>query len=1192
MSFFKNLFNTGAKQQPVASGVNFQSSTYGRVIPLVYGTTRVAGNLISYGNFQSFTSSQSSGKGGGGGGKGGGGTTTYSASFAFAMCEGPIQGVGIVWHDKNVSTVASSGLSLFVGSYPQTALGTIFKWSFFDAFGNQKSGATTGLNYNGIAYVSATNYGLGQSPSLPNFNYEVEGILSNSVSGQQDADPSQVVVDLLTNAHYGAGFPAGLIGDLSAFKNYCIATGMLVSPQYTSQSPVSQMIDELCTMLNSVAVWSNGTLRIVPYGDQAITQGQQTLATETFTIQHDVNGNYTYKVAQAGTFVADQGVSYSGGAALTKATSRFFLSAGHYYVDSTGTYYFSSADAAQQVQIKYLWAATASYQPPTPIYDLADDDFIAVPQGSTGSSSTTNSDPILLVRKRQSDKINSVQLEYLDRSNQYQPSIVYAEDQGSIDIYGKRTNGSAQAHLFTNAAAASMSANLQLRRNVYVCNTYQFDLDQRYCLLEPMDIVTITDANLGLNRQWVRITEIGENDDGTLSVSAEEVLYGTNSAPAYSFSTGQGFATNYNEVAPNVSAPIIFEPTDELGGGLEVWGAINGVGNWGGAFIWVSYDGSNYSLIEQVTGGARMGVTTSDLPVVPVAANGLTIDTTHTLGINLSASEGSLLSGTQIDAQAMNTACYIGPQYGGGEIIGYETATLTSTYNYNLTYLVRGGYGTEAEIVDHPAGSYFARLDSGIFKIPFDKSRIGSIIYIKFQSFNQYGGGVQTLSDVPPYSYTITGSALASPLPDVTNLYSNYESGYQKIYWDEIEDFRSGILYEIRMGSAWDSAIPIRTQAHPPFIAQGNGTFWVKAVCQPAAGLVVYSENASDLVIAGNQLSLNLLKSYDEQATGWTGTFTNGIGVDTGLNALRTGSTGNILSASPFLESLTTNAATASGNVLHFASVPAGITVGLAVNDQTHSSVIPAGTTVQATTSTTVTLTNNVTGGGVLNGDTIVFSIPDVIGYGGSLITNTPVYYTIPSGHIINAGSVINAAVNATIAISGIPASDNVLSDPNVLADVDFLQSSSTQFVSGWVEINVSQDGVTWGGWQKFVPGVYPGMAWNLRVALETADPTVIAYCTTFNFQVQLPPRIDHYQGKSIAAGGTTITFQKDGTSTAAAFNGGPGAASTPYVSVSWQATTGDTYTITGLSLSQMTIQFFNGGVGVARTANIDVEGY
>jgi hypothetical protein len=463
-----------------------------------------------------------------------------------------------------------------------------------------------------------------------------------------------------------------------------------------------------------------------------------------------------------------------------------------------------------------------------------------------------------------------------------------------------------------------------------------------------------------------------------------------------------------------------------------------------------------------------------------------------------------------------------------------------------------------------------------------------------------------------------------------TKGYTNYEAGFQKIYWDEITDFRNGILYEVRQGASWDHAQFIRSQAHPPFIAQGNGTFLIKARCQPVAGLVVYSENASAIEISGNQLSLNLLAGFDEKATGWTGTFQNGIGVD--AENLRLGGAGNILGVNPLLQSVVTDAATASGNVLSFGYLPSDVAVGMAVADITAVGVIPALATVTAIdfnaiddgsvtgtvaadvdygavapsatadidyglitgATATVTISAPVTAGGVLFGDTIVFSIPDVLDFGG-VITDTPVYYTIAAAHIVNAGSVVQASVNASTQIQGQPVGQNVLVDADVLTDPDILGSASTQYVDGWIEIALSQDGATFGAWQKFVPGVYPAMAWNFRLALQSSDPNIIAEAQAFSFTVQLPSRIDHYQNQSVPSGGLPIVFRRDPPSpaTPAAFNGGPGSADLPYVSVSWPPTAGDQYAISGLSLSRLTIRFTNGGSFVERdNVNITVEGF
>src|SRR5260370_34678863 len=95
--------------------------------------------------------------------------------------------------------------------------------------------------------------------------------------------------------------------------------------------------------------------------------------------------------------------------------------------------------------------------------------------------------------------------------------------------------------------------------------------------------------------------------------------------------------------------------------------------------------------------GGREGVLTAPLP------NHADPDTADTLSVDLTESHGQLLSGTPADADAFVTLCYC-----DGELVAYQTATLTAAYRYNLTYLRRGVYGTP--IGAHSAGAEFARF--------------------------------------------------------------------------------------------------------------------------------------------------------------------------------------------------------------------------------------------------------------------------------------------------------------------------------------------------------------------------------------------------------------------------------------------------------------------------------------------------
>ena len=76
------------------------SATEGAVMPRLYGRMRMGGNIIWASDFREETKTTTQG-----GGKGGGGgkvkTTEYLyyASFAVALCEGPITGIGRIWAD-------------------------------------------------------------------------------------------------------------------------------------------------------------------------------------------------------------------------------------------------------------------------------------------------------------------------------------------------------------------------------------------------------------------------------------------------------------------------------------------------------------------------------------------------------------------------------------------------------------------------------------------------------------------------------------------------------------------------------------------------------------------------------------------------------------------------------------------------------------------------------------------------------------------------------------------------------------------------------------------------------------------------------------------------------------------------------------------------------------------------------------
>ncbi|MDC4268844.1 phage tail protein [Acinetobacter baumannii] len=361
----------------------------------------------------------------------------------------------------------------------------------------------------------------------------------------------------------------------------------------------------------------------------------------------------------------------------------------------------------------------------TPVYHLTDDDFIG------------DDEPVRVRRSRDTDAYNHVQIEYINRYNQYNTETTEAKDQANIEMFGLRTEDPVECHYFCEPKIARHAAQLRLQRLLYVRNEYEFDLEWKYCRLEPMDILTLTESGLGLDKFPVRITRIEEDESGMLTVTAEELSIGSRSAIEYDSQASNGYQGG-NEEPGNVNAPSIFEPPLDLTDGKnQVWGAISGGANWGGCNVWASLDNTTYEMIGTIYGSARYGQL-----VTPIDAD----DSTLQVELNTAS---QIFSGTLEDAQADQTLCKVGDEY-----FNYQVATLNGSGLYTLSDVLRGRFD---DAQSHNAGEPFVRLDKAIFKYPYNDGLVEKQIFLKFTSFNGLERKEQTLDEVTAYSYTLSG---------------------------------------------------------------------------------------------------------------------------------------------------------------------------------------------------------------------------------------------------------------------------------------------------------------------------------------------------------------------------------------------------------------------------------------------------
>lgn len=247
------------KQQP-AGALQVQTSVYGAAKPIIYGKNRVPINLLHYFNFTPIPHTTKQKTGGKGGSKSTSNTTyTYKVALALAFAV-ECTGVGTIWKNKEKHTLASLGFTLHTGSAGQVA------WVGLPAGQN--------VPYANTAFLSHSAFDLGDSPSLPNINIEAKGLVPFNAGTIDDALPSDIVNDYLTNLRHGAGLAnklANLDTGAASFRKYVLARGLFISPIENNQRQAGAFLKDIADICNSAIVWREGKINLIPYGDATIT---------------------------------------------------------------------------------------------------------------------------------------------------------------------------------------------------------------------------------------------------------------------------------------------------------------------------------------------------------------------------------------------------------------------------------------------------------------------------------------------------------------------------------------------------------------------------------------------------------------------------------------------------------------------------------------------------------------------------------------------------------------------------------------------------------------------------------------------------------------------------------------------------------------------------------------------------------
>ena len=670
------------------SDFQINSASYGEVVPVVLGTTRLSGNIIQWEDFTAHEHRTSQRVGKGGKKKATSISYTYTVAVAIGLCEGPIKRIGKVWLDKETYQYPNDkiGLTAYLGEVGQAP------WPYVVSKHPDRA-----LPYSGLCYMAGV-VDMGERASLPTFNFEIQGQLLETGDGI-DVNPADYIVHVLKSV----GIEETAIDGIDNFREYCKQADILISsPPETKTQKAQQIVSDIADICNCYLFWSNDRLKIVPLADKPI----------------------------------------------------------------------KSWNPHSQIQ-----------------YDLTEDDFLS---GSDGRL-------VEYKRKSNSESYNTATVEFINRANSYEKEAVTFEVLADVQRNGNKPAPSYSAHyIYTKARAMYLAEQLAMKR-LYERNQYSFKLDWAFCRLEPGDLVTLTESTCGLHKQIVVITDVQEAQDGELQITAIGKPPGMYAPTKYDVHENERPFVDYNKPAQSIlDATFIQPPADVVGQGQELWVGVSTPQEWGGCEVWMSDDPTaNFQSMGMLNTTARIGKLVS-----PLSADG------NSCIIRMV--NGTLKSGTHIDAERGNTVCYI-----NGECLSYETATLNADGTVTLNNLVRGQFNTP--IGSHSAGDKLSRLDEAFMRIPYRKQDVGKKIYAKFTSLNNLGGQQEDISRVKQYEYTIQEYFI----PEVSEftLSNKYRQlGGKAIAYDLVAKFIPPNLKTLSTVVAW-----YREQGTSEWIYGGDG---------------------------------------------------------------------------------------------------------------------------------------------------------------------------------------------------------------------------------------------------------------------------------------------------------------------------------------------------------------------------------
>jgi len=359
-------------------------------------------------------------------------------------------------------------------------------------------------------------------------------------------------------------------------------------------------------------------------------------------------------------------------------------------------YFFDAAESGGK--IKFIPRGIA------PVVTIEQDDLAVHAEGNELP------DIVTVTRQQDLELPKRVNITYVNTGADYQPGAQYA---ARIQVNSVNENTLELPIVMSDDQAAQI-ADTMLYGIWMSRETHQFSLGMEYLYLEPGDVVVIQTDSATFSS---RLTSVEMGAPGIL------LLQGTadDSAVYTSNVSGSTIIVPQQTLAPSgptelhlMDIPIVRNIDDNPGFYAAASGYYDG---WKGASLIQSPDGAAWNQIKVFITASTIGIANT------ILGNGLTTipDQASTVNVRLLNNE-QLSSITDSQLLAGGNLAVL-----GSELIQFRDAILQSDGTYNLSYFLRGRFGTEWATASHVLYEEFTLLtESTVQRVVTDSSAIGS----------------------------------------------------------------------------------------------------------------------------------------------------------------------------------------------------------------------------------------------------------------------------------------------------------------------------------------------------------------------------------------------------------------------------------------------------------------------------------